>query len=116
MKRHFKQVHMRVRNISCPVCGKKFFEASVRNNHMAKLHPNMTLKCHICTRPYAYVQDLMQHLHRKHRLGVEELQNLGIIAPGDVAQAATHEAEKMHEQLATKRQAAKDDDSDDMML
>jgi len=57
----FTTVHLKIKPVCCPVCGKTFMEGHKYNFHLT-LHREKTLKCNQCDKVFNRRMQLIKHL------------------------------------------------------
>lgn len=86
LKIHQKRMHSKVKPYKCSDCGKAFVDRSGLTQH-AKIHnTDRNLKCHICSRTFAYRELLNCHLRYTH----SDTRNYQCYICGDKFKAANH--------------------------
>ncbi|XP_050676704.1 zinc finger protein 436-like isoform X6 [Leptidea sinapis] len=62
MSKHMRRVHLKEKNVECPICGDKFFEAHDVKLHMLKHSGDKKFVCSVCGKQFAKIGNLNQHL------------------------------------------------------
>ena len=63
MRRHHRDIHLRMRTHTCQFCGCSFSQKSTLESHLLRLHPEQpTFACPSCNKVYMLQEHLEQHL------------------------------------------------------
>ena len=65
--RHYRAVHLKIKEFSCGGCGKEFSERGNLNKHHRAIHLKIKkISCGICRKNFSKNQDLKRHTNRKN--------------------------------------------------
>ena len=66
--RHYRAVHLKIKEIICGNCGKEFPERGNLNEHNRAIHLKIKrFSCEICDKKFGHKGDLKKHKNRKNR-------------------------------------------------
>ncbi|XP_038221069.1 zinc finger protein 91-like isoform X2 [Zerene cesonia] len=63
MSRHMRRVHLRERNVECPICGDRFFGQYDVKLHMVKHNGDKKFICSVCGKMFGKRSNLNKHAH-----------------------------------------------------
>ncbi|XP_045506144.1 zinc finger protein 569-like isoform X4 [Colias croceus] len=63
MSRHMRRVHLRERNVECPICGDKFFGQYDVKLHMVKHNGDKKFICSVCGKMFGKRSNLNKHIY-----------------------------------------------------
>ena len=67
LKRHFRMVHLGMRDSECQYCGKRFGQKSTLDEHVLRLHTQeRPFPCSLCDRAFVVRKELRHHCLSKH--------------------------------------------------
>ena len=71
LKRHIREVHMKVKAHECPLCGRHFSQKCNMFSHIAKKHAYEAKQCFVCSVTFSSLPAWLDHLqqtgHTQHR-------------------------------------------------
>ena len=65
--RHYRSVHLKIKEYSCGICGKEFSESGNLDKHHRAIHLKIkSFSCEICGRKFSQKQDVKKHSNRNN--------------------------------------------------
>ena len=61
LQRHFRETHMRIKQHTCPLCGRMFSRKANMEGHMWRMHAEDAFLCRACSKGFGTKKDLEDH-------------------------------------------------------
>ncbi|XP_053623461.1 zinc finger protein Xfin-like [Plodia interpunctella] len=62
MEEHIRRLHLKEKNVNCPVCSERFFDATRLKVHMVKHVGERNFHCDICNKKFLWKKNLRVHM------------------------------------------------------